>query len=452
MMKFMDKLKSIGAFGGESNDASKRENLDVTDVKKKMAGSDSKRYSSSSPSLLLASTVTASGSSEHSAADKDMIDFTISIEAIDGIIVTSSTAAKITRLGTTKKAEDELNMPPVFSLVTYQHSAGAHGNLKTNIPSRQLVKSKSSIGRRERYYAYFGSSGRSRKKSDKKLDQIKITMPMRKNKSRPSGYVEKKLDLSVGLMRGSEVIKLGSACVALHGDECGESKLVPVVQEQKEKSTNTARLSRNRSITRKPKTILGARSVCFSSDPSRKYSIQCANLRLSVKANYRPVTKPTSLGTNLVEDEKSILSKYLPIGQESAISVKVVQSSEEGSNGFEMIENNQRSLSYRDSLFDNLSRASMSLTTDRSPIASKDEDESHATTSHASVESEEDYRSISTSTSNESSGVSYTDDESHHCDDTATLGEESTFIDNISLGTIKKFRELGYGQETFKGI
>lgn len=447
-MKFMDKLKSIKKFGEESNGASEGEYKDATDPKEQAKGC------SSSPSLLLTSTVTASGSSEQSAADIDMIDFTISIEAIDGIIMTSSTTANIVRLANPKKAKDDRQrLPPVFGLVTYQQSVGAHSEHKTNIPSRPLVKSKSSIGKRERYCASFGSSSRYKKNSDKKLEQIKMTMPMRKSKSRPSGYVEKQLDLCVGLMRESEVIKLGLASVPLYGDEYDESKLIPVVQQEKEKALTATRMYKNRSLSRKPKTILGVKSVYFPSDPSRKYSIQCANLRLSIKANYRPAPKPTILQRILVTDERSIFSRFLPIGKDSDISVKVVPSTEEGASGFEMVERDQSSLSFRDSLLENNTRVSMSLSGDRSPIVSKDDDDSSAASSHESVETEEEDRSIFTYVSNDdSSGVSYTDEDSHYCDETTTLGEESTLVDNVSLGTIKKFRELGYGQQTYRGI
>lgn len=424
---------------------------------------------STSSSFAMASTVTASGSSETSVQDYEIVDFTISIESFDGIIMTSCATTNITNsfVSSSKKSSTGPSSVPVLGVVTYQQMAGNHSKVKTHIPSMPLVKSKSSIGKRERYCAVFGKpSNRNKKASSGNQEQIKISLPMKRSKSRPSGYAERQLNLTIGIMRGSEVIKLGAASVPLNGDEYGESRLIPIVQKGNEKSS-TIQISRTYKSSRitsgRPKTILGARSACFSSDPSRKYSIQCASLRLSIKARFRG-TEATHENKEIRTEKSSIFSRFLPPRNEPEVSVQVVQSNDDGFNdGFEMIHQTPKAHISRDSLLYHSKSDIMSLSnTYDSPIASR-EDESYASSCHESAKSYDE--GLISEASSRDSGESSSDDDSSAFDDTTvgdttlgdttlgetTLGDESTLIDNVSLGTIKKFRELGYAP-TFKGI
>ena len=130
------------------------------------------KKSSSSASIANNLTIGRSSSSSQSEGNNiEIVDFTISIEALDGIIATNTGGrhANIGQLGV-----------PVFGIVAYRQTVSGSKNIvKTNIPSMPLAKSNSSFGNRDRFQAGFGFPGEGEGST---LEQIKIALPMRKSR------------------------------------------------------------------------------------------------------------------------------------------------------------------------------------------------------------------------------------------------------------------------------
>ena len=363
----------------------------------------------------------ASGSSALSTAD--IIDFTVSIEALDGIISTNT--------GGRHKNIGQLG-GPVFGVISYSQKVSGNANvIKTNIPSMPLVKSASSIGNRERYQAAFGYPDGN----VNALEQVQLTLPMNKSRTGKSGFRPRHFDLTLSLMRGSEVMKLGVASITLCGDECGESKLVAIGQE---KTVHTTRMKGNRPVSHKSKTTVGARSASFINDPSRRFSLQRSTLRVTIVAKQR-----TGNGATSAYLQRASKTPYTPVtellsfGFSDTVSV-ITGAMENGSSSFEVVSTIQ-SHDSDDSLLNKVSAVTLSRS-----------DESKA------LESQNYFlREDGKDGSLHESDFDSADDESTYCpatslgfmkfDDNSTVdgsAGESTFLDNVSLGSIK-FKDIG---------
>jgi len=134
---------------------------------------------------------------------------------------------------------------------------------------------------------------------------------MRKDDHSKTGYESRELDLQVGLMKGSEVIKIGTASLVLDGDENGSLQLLSIFT--KKVKTNPVRnksKTTNKPIkTSKSQIVTAAtKSVSFLTDPSRKYTLQRSVLRVSIDAHHNyekslrnissSMTLPLSIGSN----------------------------------------------------------------------------------------------------------------------------------------------------------
>ena len=202
-----------------------------------------------------------------SKKEKKVITFTAIMDSIDGIIATNHGRQSL--IGQRNQ--------PVFVVVSYYKKIMSTGKtVKTNMLSLPLVKSNSSIGKRVRLYAKF---------SDEDHPQtFSLSAAMRRDSSYKSGYEPRELDVEISLMRGSEVVKLGSTAIVLSGDEDGSMQIVAV--NSSKAITNTVRKAM---IANKPsKTSVSslstttAKMVSFASDPSCKYTLQRSILRFSV--------------------------------------------------------------------------------------------------------------------------------------------------------------------------
>jgi hypothetical protein len=364
-------------------------------------------------------TVSTSGSSED--LQRDLIDFKISIELIDGIISTNTGRRhqNIGQLGA-----------PVFGIISYSTRLPENGKIvKTNVPSMPLVKSKSSIGNRERFHAGFGYPNGELNT----LEQIHLTLPMTSNKSneRRSKYRERRLDLDINLMRGSEVIKFGFASIALCGNEVGESKLVPVSQE---KLVRTTRKKGNKRIPQKKKTTIGVKSVSFMKDPSRRFSLQRANVRVSVEAKSRKST--TSKHT-----KKNVGAPIVQIAStDKSDAVSVITSAREAFN----------CSSNDDSLLDKLSGISLSQS-EETIAADQKYSQFLASVRNPSVD-ESDHGTICTTgdeTLSKIGSMNFADSSSVFSGVDTDGDDTVTTLDNVSLGTIK-FKALSNDDEDNK--
>ncbi len=406
-MKLFKKGRSLKPTESDTSSRSSRQ-LKVDEVDE-ISSCYSKRKSSDKAMLESTPTVSSSGSSED--LRRELIDFKISIESLDGIISTNT--------GQRHRNIGQLGAP-VFGIVSYSTKLPENGKVvKTNLPSLPLIKSTSSIGNRDRFHACFGyPDGESNV-----LEQINLTLPMTRNKSaaRRSEYRERRFDLDINLMRGSEVIKIGFASISLNGTETGESRLIQVGQE---KLVRTTRRKGNKRIPQTKKTTIGVRSVSFMKDPSRRFSLQRANLRVNVQARASSRRTATAkYAQKCVEDAAPLLH---------IISTdKSTESDAEKSEGFKCNSND-------DSLLDKLSGISLSQSDET--ISAEDKYSQFLSKVRNPSVDESDIGTTCTDDGNLSKigFVKFTDGASVASGFVSADGDETvTTLDNISLGTIK---------------
>lgn len=228
---------------------------------------------------------------------KDIIAFTAVIDSIDGIIATN----------TGKKLVNGKSTLPVFAVISYYKKVVSTGNIvKTNMMSMPLVKSTSSIGNRERYFGSFAQ--------DPEPLSVTLSAAMRRDPRFKSGYEPRELNFDISLMRGSEVVKLGTSSLILTGDEKGTIQLLPVSSSKT--VTNTVRKAM---VANKPSktnvsniSTTGAKMVSFQDDPTRKYTLQRAVMRVSVH----------------IQDDASAISQYVhgPINNPKPMVLKIENS------------------------------------------------------------------------------------------------------------------------------
>jgi len=151
--------------------------------------------------------------------------------------------------------------------------------VKTNIMSLPLVKSKSSIGNRERYYARFSDT--------EELQTFDLTAAMDIDPNSKSGFSTRELDLEISLMRGPDMLKIGATTMVLNGDEEGSMQLISVNAEKVVTNTLRKAMTANKPSRTSSSNITttGAKSISFASDPTQKYTLQRSILRLSVSSN-----------------------------------------------------------------------------------------------------------------------------------------------------------------------
>ncbi len=228
---------------------------------------------------------------------KDVIAFTAVIDSVDGIIATN----------TGKRLINGNSALPVFAVISYYKKVVSTGNIvKTNMMSMPLAKSSSSIGNRERYFGNF----------DQDLQPLSVTLSaaMRRDPRFRSGYEPRELNFEISLMRGSEVVKLGTSSLILTGDEKGTIQLLPVSSSKT--VTNTVRKAM---VANKPSktnvsniSTASAKMVSFPDDPTRKYTLQRAVMRVSVH----------------IQDDASAISQYVqgPLDNPKTMMLKIENS------------------------------------------------------------------------------------------------------------------------------
>ena len=232
--------------------------------------------------------------------DKDVVAFTAVIDSIDGIICTS----------TGRQGSIGQRSLPVFAVISYYKKVVTTGNtVKTNMLSLPLVKSTSSIGFRDRYYAKFSE--------DEEPQVFSLSAAMRKLKGSQSGYEPRELDFDISLMRGSEVVKIGSTTLVMKGDEDGSIQLLPVNTEKAVTNTLRKAMTANKPARTNMSSIstTGAKTISFIDDPTRKYTLQRSILRVSVHQ-----TRNTPPSQYLQDPAHVPSSMMLSIGHSDSIS------------------------------------------------------------------------------------------------------------------------------------
>ena len=235
------------------------------------------------------------------------MDFYVSIHFLDGVIVTHSGNKK-------KLVKDSL---PVFAVASYKKKiAGINKSVTTNMLSCQLENHPSSIGNnRERYFARFVDEIQD------KIHTIKLSAPMLRKKGISKFQFEPRvIEFQIGLMKGSQVIYLGSASLTLQGDELGKQQSIPV----KSKTPTKSGVKRNVQTS----SCVNMISASFTDNPGCKYSLQRAMLRVSVSTNGDLTQVPNGIGNIAVNITQS-LSCFSGLSFDMASSTGSMSSEEE---------------------------------------------------------------------------------------------------------------------------
>lgn len=215
-----------------------------------------------------------------------MMDITITVDVIDGLVME------------TKKLNGEppLGNTPINAVISAMKNVSSSRQIATHVPSLPLSLPSNNFSEKShnlfvRWPADFDPNGDA-------LSTFKFSRLMKKGPAISGqyslshhNYVPENIELSVGLMRGSEILTLGKANVAINGDEFEEMTVdIPICTA---KDVVTSKKIRDPSPIRgladgnssKNKAIKMLKPLSFARDNKRKFYLnEHAIVRLQVKA------------------------------------------------------------------------------------------------------------------------------------------------------------------------
>lgn len=196
----------------------------------------------------------------------------------------------------TSSEASSYNKIPITAVATFTSNvANSKKLMTTNLPSLALSTPVSAFKNINRHVvswpAEFNPTGSelSTFKFERHMKEELLSigkMPGEENNSIMSIFVPEKLEIQLGLMRGSEMIQVGAATLVVTGEELMDTQVnLPVkisrdsVKRDRKSGSNIFRRSSNS----KNKNL---KAVPFPSAPSRKYSLdESATLRLLVRVS-----------------------------------------------------------------------------------------------------------------------------------------------------------------------
>lgn len=367
--------------------------------------------------------------------EKDILSFTAVIDSIDGIICTKN-------LRQTVHGQRDL---PVFAILSYHKKVVNTGKaLKTNMLSLPLLKSSSSIGNRERLYANFSE--------DEEPQSFSLSSAMRRDVNFKSGYEPRELDFEISLMRGSEVIKMGIVPLILTGEENGCLQMISIQSSKTVRKSMTANKPTKISVSSVVAT--GNKMISFRNDSSCKYSLQRSVLRLSVSIQKEKVSPDY-----MQNDIGNLTSMMLSIGTDDNVSVLSnggastmmrKQDFEADAKAYQMLRKGTESTSASGSSesFESKQRGSadnffLPQWNALDALISDGEEDSSDSESDSDRETEDgesthiEAKASEESEEGESAYIDAIDSEESEDVEGMDSDEDSTLLDNISLGTIQ---------------
>jgi len=214
-----------------------------------------------------------------------MMDITITVDVMDGLVMEVKKMSGEPSLGTT----------PINAVISAMKNVSSSRQIATHVPSLPLsLPSNNFSGKVHnlfvRWPADFDPHGDA-------LSTFKFSRLMKKSPVLTEScslshlsFEPENIELAVGLMRGSEIITLGKANISIHGDEFDEMTVdIPictakgVVTSKKIREPSPMRGSADGNQSKKATKTL--KPLSFSRDTKRKFHLnEHAMVRLHVKA------------------------------------------------------------------------------------------------------------------------------------------------------------------------
>ena len=229
-----------------------------------------------------------------------MMDIIVSVDIMEGLVMEfKDKQQQVTydkyRSNVPSSNNQIIGSLPVTTFVSCKKNVSSTRTISTNVPSLPLSKPSSSHGGKHHHFlvrwpADFDPHGDA-------LSTFKLTRLMRKesvgsnhnNAPFGFGYLPEEVELTIGLMRGSEMITLGLANLVITGEETEEMIIdLPInitkeaVKDSKNKRRSASPLRKLRSTSKSSLKVL--KPTAFPSDPKRKYRLsEQSMIRLQVK-------------------------------------------------------------------------------------------------------------------------------------------------------------------------
>lgn len=229
-----------------------------------------------------------------------MMDITISVEVMDGLVME------------VKKTKDEspLGSTPINAVISAMKNVSSSRKIATHVPSLPLSVPKSSYG--DKFHKLFVRWPVDFDPHGDALSTFRFSRLMKREVTSDQGshnslcYQPENIELTIGLMRGSEMITLGKADLVIHGNEFEEIVVdIPVCTEKDVVNPKKLRdPSPMRGITNqnKAKSTKVLKPLSFPSDSKRKFHLaDHSMIRVQVK---------TIPQTGSTEEEYDASAKY----------------------------------------------------------------------------------------------------------------------------------------------
>lgn len=271
---------------------------------------------SSSPIPTLGSDMSRSCNSQNDIIDFQMMDITVGVDIMEGLVM------EITK----QKGRSPLGTAPITAVISCKQNVSSSRQISTHVPSLPLSVPSSSFSDKEhnflvRWPADFDPRGDA-------LSTFKMSRLMKRDTTQPVGprftseYAAEQIELSIGLLRGAEMLVVGKASLIITGNETEDMIIdLPINNEKdvvkdKKRDASPSPLKRTNSklfskSTKNSVKIL--KPLSFPSDKRRKFHLtNNAMIRLQVHVCPR-------VGGNSL-DESGVVSNpasYLDAGVKS---------------------------------------------------------------------------------------------------------------------------------------
>lgn len=224
-----------------------------------------------------------------------MMDIIVSVDIMEGLVMEfKDKNGTYDSFNPDMTSSQIMGSLPVTTFVSCKKNVSSTRTISTNVPSLPLSKPSSSHGGKHHHFlvrwpADFDPHGDA-------LSTFKLTRLMKKeavgskqNVQFGFGYVPEEVELTIGLMRGSEMLTLGLANLVITGEETEEMIIdLPLnitkeaVKDAKNKRRSASPLRKLRSPSKTSLKVL--KPTAFPSDPKRKYRLsEQSMIRLQVK-------------------------------------------------------------------------------------------------------------------------------------------------------------------------
>lgn len=242
-----------------------------------------------------------------------MMDIMVSVDIMEGLIMESkekSAPSDSHKSGSSKM----LGSLPITTFVSCKKNVSSTRTIATHVPSLPLNKPSSSHAGKLHHFlvrwpADFDPHGDA-------LSTFKLSRLMKKEPSASGsigfGFVPEEVELTIGLMRGSEMITLGLANLVITGEETEEMIIDLPINITKEAVKETQKKNRRRSASplRKLRSPIKSSSKAmkpkaFPSDSKRRYRLsEQSMIRLQVQIT------PKANGYSSYEGTGTSISQY----------------------------------------------------------------------------------------------------------------------------------------------